>query len=72
MYSSYIITLVLFQTESQRKGKLQRSSKLLFIFLETLRHPFTTVTEAAPQSLPGTRADLHEVEAAEEGLLLGE
>jgi hypothetical protein len=44
----------------------------MFIFLEAFRDPFVTTTEAAPPSSPGTRANLHEVEAAEEGFPLGE
>ena len=57
------------KTESQRKRKLQRSSKLLFIFLEAFKDPFVTAAEAASQSSSGTRANLHKVEAAEEDLL---
>jgi hypothetical protein len=44
----------------------------LFIFLEAFGDPFVTAIEAASQSSQGTRANLHKVEAAEEGLLLGE
>jgi hypothetical protein len=44
----------------------------LFIFLEAFSDPFVTTVEAASQSSSGTRAKLHKVEAAEEGLLLGE
>jgi hypothetical protein len=44
----------------------------LFIFLEAFNDPFVTTVEAASQSSSGTRAKLHKVEAAEEGLLLGE
>jgi hypothetical protein len=44
----------------------------LFIFLEAFGDPFVTGTEAASQSSQGTRANLHKVEAAEKGLLLGE
>jgi hypothetical protein len=51
----------------QRKGKLQRSSKLLIIFLETFRDPFVTANEAASQSMSDARAKLHKVEATEEG-----
>ena len=36
------------------------------------RDPFVTAAEAASQSSSGTRANLHKVEAADEGLLLGE
>jgi hypothetical protein len=72
MHSSYHITPTLLQTGSQRKGKLQRSLKLLFIFLEASRDSFVTAAESASQSSPGTRANLHQVEAAEEGLLLRE
>jgi len=61
-----------FTNRTPKKGKLQRSPKLLFIFLETFRDPFVTATEAASQSSSGTRANLHKAEAAEEGLLLGE
>jgi hypothetical protein len=57
---------------SKRREKLQRSSKLLFTFLEAFSDPFVTAVEAASQSSPGTRAKLHKVEAAGEGLLLGE
>jgi hypothetical protein len=55
----------------ESKGKIQRSSKLLFIFLEAFSDPFVAVVKAASQSSPGTSAKLHKVEAAEEGLLLG-
>jgi hypothetical protein len=44
----------------------------LFIFLEAFRDLFVTTTEPASRSSPSTRANLHKVEAAEEGLLLGE
>jgi hypothetical protein len=44
----------------------------LFIFLEAFRDPFVTAAEAALQSSSGTRANLHMVEATEEGLLLDE
>jgi hypothetical protein len=44
----------------------------MFIFLEAFRDLFVTTAEAAPQSSPSTRANLYEVEAVEEGLLLGE
>ena len=44
----------------------------MFIFLEAFRDPFVTAAEAASQSSSDTRAKLHKVEAAEEGLLLGE
>ena len=44
----------------------------MFIFFEAFRDPFVTAAEAASQSSSGTRANLHKVEAAEEGLLLGE
>jgi len=44
----------------------------MFIFLEAFRDPFVTAAEAASQSSSGTRANLHKVEAAEEGLFLGE
>jgi hypothetical protein len=37
-----------------------------------LKDMFVTAAEATSQSPPGTRANLHNVEAAEEGLLLGE
>jgi hypothetical protein len=44
----------------------------LFIFLEAFRDLFLTTTKPVSRSLSGTRANLHKVEAAEEGLLLGE
>ena len=44
----------------------------MFIFLEAFRDPFVTADKAASQSSLGTRANLHKVEAAEEGLLLDE
>jgi hypothetical protein len=44
----------------------------VFTFLEAFRDPFVTAAEHASRSSPGTRANLHKVEAAEEGLLLGE
>jgi hypothetical protein len=44
----------------------------LFIVLEAFRDPFVTAAEAPSQSSPGTRANHHKVEAAEEGLLIGE
>ena len=59
-------------TARQRKRKLQKSWKLLFIFLEALRDLSVTTIEAASQLSSGTRAKLHKVEAAEEDLLLGE
>jgi hypothetical protein len=34
------------------------------IFLKAFRDMFVTAAEAAPQSPPGTRVNLHEVEAA--------
>jgi hypothetical protein len=43
----------------------------MFIFLEAFSDPFVAVVEAASQSSSGTKAKLHKVEAAEEGLLLG-
>jgi hypothetical protein len=43
----------------------------MFIFLEVFRDPFVVAAEDASQSSSGTRANLHKVEAAEEGLLLG-
>ena len=43
----------------------------MFIFLEAFKDPFVITAEAASQSSSGTRANLHKVEAAEEGLLLG-
>jgi hypothetical protein len=42
------------------------------IFLETFSDPFVAAVETTSQSSLGTRAKLHKVEAAEEGLLLGE
>jgi hypothetical protein len=53
-------------------GKLQRSLKLLSIFLEAFRDSLVTVVESASESSTGTRANLHKVEAAEKGLLPGE
>jgi hypothetical protein len=44
----------------------------LFIFLEAFIDSVVTAAEPASRSSPGTRANLHKVEAAEEGLLLGE
>jgi hypothetical protein len=44
----------------------------MFIFLEAFSDPFVPVIEAASQSSLGTKVKLHKVEAAEEGLLLGE
>jgi hypothetical protein len=44
----------------------------LIIFLEAFRDPFIIATEAASQLMLDARANLHKVEAAEEGLLLGE
>jgi hypothetical protein len=44
----------------------------MFIFLEAFSDPFVAAVEAASQSSPGTRAKLHKVEVAEEGLLIGE
>jgi hypothetical protein len=44
----------------------------LFIFLEAFTDSFVTAAEPASRSSPSTRANLHKVEAAEEGLLLGE
>jgi hypothetical protein len=44
----------------------------MFIFLEAFSDPFAAAVETASQSPPGTRAKLHKVEAAKEGLLLGE
>jgi hypothetical protein len=38
----------------------------LFIFLEDFRDPFITTVESASQSSSSTRANLHEVEAAQE------
>jgi hypothetical protein len=43
----------------------------MFIFLEAFNDPFVATVESTSQSWPGTRAKLHKVEAAEEGLLLG-
>jgi hypothetical protein len=43
----------------------------MFIFLEDFSNSFVAAVEAASQSSSGTRAKLHKVEAAEEGLLLG-
>jgi hypothetical protein len=44
----------------------------LIIFLESLRDPFITAAEATSQLSPDATAELHKVEAADEGLLLGE
>jgi hypothetical protein len=44
----------------------------LFIFLKAFKDPFITAVEAASQSSPGTKANLHKVEVSKEGLLLGE
>jgi hypothetical protein len=44
----------------------------VFIFLKVFSDPFAAAVEAASQSSPDTRAKLHKVKAAEEGLLLGE
>jgi hypothetical protein len=60
------IGLNVYKQDPKEKEKLQRSSKLPFIFLEDFSDPFVTVVEAASQSSPGTRAKLHKVEAAEE------
>jgi hypothetical protein len=43
----------------------------LFIFFEAFSDPFVAAVKAASQSSSGTKAKLHKVEAAEEGLLLG-
>jgi hypothetical protein len=42
------------------------------IFLKAFSDPFVAAVKATSQSSPGTRAKLHKVEAAVEGLLLGE
>ena len=44
----------------------------MFLFLEAFRDPFVTAAETASQSSSSIRANLHKVEATEEGLLLGE
>jgi hypothetical protein len=44
----------------------------MFILLEAFRDPFVTAAESTSQSLLDTRVNLHKVEAAREGLLLGE
>jgi hypothetical protein len=44
----------------------------LFTFLQAFSDLFAAAVEAASQSSSGTRAKLHKVEAAEEGLFLGE
>jgi hypothetical protein len=44
----------------------------MFIFLEAFSDPFVPAVEAASQSSLGTKVKLHKVEAAEQGLLLGE
>jgi hypothetical protein len=62
-----------FTNRTPKKKKITKKlSKLLIIFLEIFRDSFVTAVEAAYQSPPGTRANLHKVEAAGEGLLLGE
>ena len=52
--------------EKENYKKAQSSCSSAF------RDPFVTAAEAASQSSSGTRANLHKVEAAEEGLFLGE
>jgi hypothetical protein len=44
----------------------------LFIFVEAFSDPYVPAVEAASQSSLGTKVKLHKVEAAEEGILLGE
>jgi hypothetical protein len=44
----------------------------LFVFLEAFSDPFAAAVKTASQSSPETIAKLYKVEAAEEGLLLGE
>jgi hypothetical protein len=44
----------------------------LIIFLKAFKDPFVTAAEPASRSSTGTRANLHKVEASEEGLLLRE
>jgi hypothetical protein len=44
----------------------------LIIFLKAFKDPFVTAAEPASRSSTGTRANLHKVEASEEGLLLSE
>jgi hypothetical protein len=44
----------------------------MFILLEAFRDSFVTAAESASPSSLDTRTNLHKVEAAEEGLLLGE
>jgi hypothetical protein len=43
-----------YKQDPKEKGKLQRSSKLLFIFLEAFSDPFVAVVEATSQSSTGT------------------
>jgi hypothetical protein len=61
-----------YKQDPKEKGKLQRSLKLMFIFLEAFNNPFVPAVEAASQSSLGTKVKLYKVEAADEGLLLGE
>jgi hypothetical protein len=42
------------------------------MFLEASSEPFVAVIETTSQLSPGSRTELHKVEAAKEGLLLGE
>jgi hypothetical protein len=58
----------LFTNRILKKRKITKK----FIFLEVFSDPFVAVVKIASQSSPGTRAKLHKVEEAEEGLLLGE
>jgi hypothetical protein len=44
----------------------------MFIFFEASNSLFVAVVETTSRSSPDTRARLHKVEAAKEGLLLGE
>jgi hypothetical protein len=61
-----------FPNKALKKSKITKKFKTSVHLPKTFRHPFVTTAEAAAQSSPGTRANLHEVEAVEEGLLLGE
>jgi hypothetical protein len=62
----------LFTNKTRKKRKIAKKFKTLVIFLEAFSDPFITAVEATSQSSPGTRAKVHKVEAAEEGLLPGE
>jgi hypothetical protein len=61
-----------FTNKTPKKKKITKKSKTPFIFLEAFRGSFVAAVEATYQSSSGTRANLHKVEASEEGLLLRE